>query len=99
MVSTLSGVVADLLIERRVFSVTVVRKLFTLTGKETFFKLFVEVKYTAGCICAAKQCEYVVCYALMFKEKLIHYRLNPSNYITSHTAQVLSNAALIWCCN
>lgn len=35
MLSTLSGVVADLLIERRVFSVTVVRKLFTLTGKET----------------------------------------------------------------
>ncbi|XP_056255925.1 sialin [Seriola aureovittata] len=30
--STLSGVVADSLIEKKVFSVTVVRKLFTLTG-------------------------------------------------------------------
>ena len=36
IVSNLSGVAADYLIERRVYSVTVVRKLFTILGKETF---------------------------------------------------------------
>lgn len=33
--SNLSGAAADYLIERRVYSVTVVRKLFTICGKET----------------------------------------------------------------
>lgn len=32
--STLSGVVADSLVERRVFSVTAVRKIFTVVGKK-----------------------------------------------------------------
>lgn len=35
--SIFSGVIADLLIEKEIFSVTAVRKLFTLAGKEDFF--------------------------------------------------------------
>ncbi|XP_071356297.1 sialin isoform X1 [Trachinotus anak] len=46
--STLSGVVADSLIERRVFSVTVVRKIFTLTGMLLPAAFLVAVSY-AGC--------------------------------------------------
>lgn len=46
--SVLSGVVADLLIERRVFSVTNVRKLFTLFGLLPASALLVAVSY-AGC--------------------------------------------------
>lgn len=46
--SLLSGVVADLLIEKRVFSVTVVRKLFTLMGALPPAAFLVAVSY-AGC--------------------------------------------------
>ncbi|XP_041810637.1 sialin [Chelmon rostratus] len=46
--SMLSGVVADLLIERRVFSVTVVRKLFTLAGSLPAAAFLVAVNYV-GC--------------------------------------------------
>ncbi|TDH03849.1 hypothetical protein EPR50_G00145960 [Perca flavescens] len=46
--STLSGVVADSLIERKVFSVTNVRKLFTLAGVLPASALLVAVSY-AGC--------------------------------------------------
>uniref|UniRef100_A0A7N8WXT2 Sialin n=1 Tax=Mastacembelus armatus TaxID=205130 RepID=A0A7N8WXT2_9TELE len=46
--STLSGVVADSLIERRVFSVTVVRKLFTLTGMLLPAAFLVAVSFS-GC--------------------------------------------------
>ncbi|XP_070778423.1 sialin [Enoplosus armatus] len=46
--STLSGVAADLLIERKVFSVTVVRKLFTLAGLLPGAAFLVAVGY-AGC--------------------------------------------------
>ncbi|XP_059205309.1 sialin [Centropristis striata] len=46
--STLSGVVADSLIERKVFSVTTVRKLFTLSGLLPAAALLVAVSY-AGC--------------------------------------------------
>ncbi|KAG7219322.1 hypothetical protein INR49_003440 [Caranx melampygus] len=46
--STLSGVVADSLIERRTFSVTFVRKLFTLTGSLLPAAFLVAVGY-AGC--------------------------------------------------
>uniref|UniRef100_A0A3Q1HB86 Sialin n=1 Tax=Anabas testudineus TaxID=64144 RepID=A0A3Q1HB86_ANATE len=46
--STLSGFAADKLIERRVFSVTVVRKLFTLTGMLLPAAFLVAVAY-AGC--------------------------------------------------
>ncbi|XP_033493176.2 sialin-like [Epinephelus lanceolatus] len=46
--STLSGVVADSLIERRVFSVTVVRKLFTVAGLLPAAALLVGASY-AGC--------------------------------------------------
>ncbi|KAE8282262.1 Sialin H(+)/nitrate cotransporter H(+)/sialic acid cotransporter [Larimichthys crocea] len=46
--STLSGVVADLLIERKVFSVTAVRKIFTLTGLLPGSACLVAVGY-AGC--------------------------------------------------
>lgn len=49
--SMLSGVIADFLIERGVFSVTIVRKLLTVAGKEFFSPLFwfvfVEAKYTS----------------------------------------------------
>ncbi|XP_039977283.1 sialin isoform X2 [Xiphias gladius] len=48
LVSTLSGVVADSLIEKRVFSVTVVRKLFTLSGMLLPAAFLVAVSY-AGC--------------------------------------------------
>ncbi|TKS88860.1 Sialin H(+)/nitrate cotransporter H(+)/sialic acid cotransporter [Collichthys lucidus] len=46
--ATLSGVVADLLIEREVFSVTAVRKIFTLTGLLPGSACLVAVGY-AGC--------------------------------------------------
>uniref|UniRef100_A0A8D0AI56 Sialin n=1 Tax=Sander lucioperca TaxID=283035 RepID=A0A8D0AI56_SANLU len=46
--STLSGVVADSLIERKVFSITNVRKLFTLAGVLPASALLVAVSY-AGC--------------------------------------------------
>lgn len=46
--STLSGVVADSLIERKVFSVTVVRKIFTLTGMLLPAAFLTAVSY-AGC--------------------------------------------------
>ncbi|KAM3596534.1 uncharacterized protein V6R79_016204 [Siganus canaliculatus] len=46
--STLSGVVADCLIERKVFSVTVVRKLFTLVGVLAGSACLVAVNYV-GC--------------------------------------------------
>lgn len=48
LVSTLSGVLADYLIERKVFSVTVVRKLFTLAGLLPCAAFLVAVSY-AGC--------------------------------------------------
>ncbi|XP_056271085.1 sialin isoform X3 [Pseudoliparis swirei] len=46
--STLSGVAADGLIERKVFSITVVRKLFTLVGLLAAAAFLVAVAY-AGC--------------------------------------------------
>lgn len=39
IMSILSGILADFLLERRVFGVTVVRKIFTLTGKKRAFAL------------------------------------------------------------
>ncbi|XP_040909521.1 sialin isoform X2 [Toxotes jaculatrix] len=48
LLSTGSGVVADSLIERRVFSITTVRKLFTLTGLLLPAAFFVAVGYS-GC--------------------------------------------------
>uniref|UniRef100_A0A3P8TB80 Sialin n=1 Tax=Amphiprion percula TaxID=161767 RepID=A0A3P8TB80_AMPPE len=48
LVSTLSGVVADALIERRVFSVTTVRKIFTTTGLLLPAAFLVAVGYS-GC--------------------------------------------------
>nr|XP_020444576.1 sialin-like [Monopterus albus] len=48
LISILSGFVADNLIERRVFSVTVVRKLFTLTGMLLRAAFLMAVSY-AGC--------------------------------------------------
>ncbi|XP_008291105.1 sialin [Stegastes partitus] len=48
LASTLSGVAADALIERRVFSVTVVRKIFTTTGLMLPAAFLVAVGY-AGC--------------------------------------------------
>ncbi|XP_044191197.1 sialin [Thunnus albacares] len=46
--STLSGVVADSLIEKKVFSVTNVRKIFTLTGSLPSAGFLIAVSY-AGC--------------------------------------------------
>uniref|UniRef100_UPI0037E8DAD6 sialin n=1 Tax=Semicossyphus pulcher TaxID=241346 RepID=UPI0037E8DAD6 len=48
LASTLSGVLADFLIERRVFSVTNVRKLFTITGLLPGAAFLVAVGYS-GC--------------------------------------------------
>ncbi|XP_029299313.1 sialin isoform X1 [Cottoperca gobio] len=48
LLSMLSGVVADSLIERKVFSITVVRKLFTLAGLLPAAAFLVAVGY-AGC--------------------------------------------------
>ncbi|KAI3358811.1 hypothetical protein L3Q82_015213 [Scortum barcoo] len=48
LVSALSGVVADLLIERKVFSVTTVRKIFTVMGLVPSAALLVAVGYS-GC--------------------------------------------------
>ncbi|XP_029022325.1 sialin [Betta splendens] len=48
LVSTLSGFAADSLIERRVFSIAVVRKLFTVTGMVLPAAFLVAVSY-AGC--------------------------------------------------
>lgn len=60
LVSTLSGVLADYLIERKVFSVTVVRKLFTLAGKGAFTLrsslCTVSHLRTCGCILAYNFC-------------------------------------------
>lgn len=38
--SILSGVIADLLIEKDIFNVAIVRKLFTLIGKEVLILIF-----------------------------------------------------------
>ncbi|KAM7373544.1 hypothetical protein PAMP_008386 [Pampus punctatissimus] len=48
LISTLSGVVADSLIERKVFSITNVRKIFTLAGLLPNAALLIAVSY-AGC--------------------------------------------------
>lgn len=48
LLSTMSGVVADFLIERRVFSISVVRKIFTVIGMVPGAAFLIAVSY-AGC--------------------------------------------------